>query len=160
MKIYLFIVALAVVVIGAASAVYFYSASKAPFAMPAPSNLVGLPIFSPAGTATSSAASQSVAPSAKAAMPSPVRTAIPAPASQAACVGAGQRASGPLSPSDCCPGLRRVFAGFYEAENSCEENGREAKARGLLHYICAACPNQQCESWENWCNCPSDCHFI
>jgi hypothetical protein len=79
------------------------------------------------------------------------------------CAKAGERSnSGPVSPpyqwqKQCCSGL-------VEISNcaSYESNRSDADSQGCVYRvgcgnICSACGNNICESWENKCNCPSDC---
>ncbi len=76
--------------------------------------------------------------------------------SQPSCVGAGS-----VSPmaGDCCFGLTRNFVAEYDSTSSCEELSENSVRAGTVYYICTACGNKNCESWENRCNCPQDCKF-
>lgn len=72
------------------------------------------------------------------------------------CIKAGQTIP---DGGSCCPNLARIFVAYYTPVKSCEELSRISLAEGSVYYICSACGNKNCESWENRCNCPQDCHY-
>jgi len=72
------------------------------------------------------------------------------------CAKAGEPSSNPsLGPGDnpkqCCEGLKEISgAGMEQFIQNC----LPMPGMGL---ICSDCGNNICESWENKCNCPTDC---
>lgn len=73
------------------------------------------------------------------------------------CIKAGQATYSDVS--SCCAGLARIFVGYYSPVKSCEELSDISVADGKVYYICSACGDKICDSWENRCNCPKDCQF-
>jgi hypothetical protein len=78
------------------------------------------------------------------------------------CVKANYVSSNPsLRPNfpdkKCCSGLVEISSGFvYDPdEESADENG--CAIRWGAPAICSDCGNDNCEDWENRCNCPEDC---
>jgi hypothetical protein len=79
------------------------------------------------------------------------------------CAAAGEVSSisslGPEAPPEieCCSGLVVIDDGFvYQPnEESADENG--CAIRWGAPAICSDCGNDNCEDWENRCNCPEDC---
>jgi hypothetical protein len=74
----------------------------------------------------------------------------------AGCINAGKtsfnEATGE-SYGKCCAGLKEIGEIWYDENKTCEEIFM------MVGYgsICSDCGNNICESWENKCNCPSDC---
>lgn len=54
---------------------------------------------------------------------------------------------------ECCEGLVEIGNVFYDETKTCEEIFM------IVGYgsICSDCGNNNCEGWENKCNCPEDC---
>ncbi|GEM_PF-5930504 len=66
---------------------------------------------------------------------------------------------GPDAPpeGECCSGLVVIDDGFVYRPNeeSADENGCVILEGAAA--ICSDCGNNNCEEWENRCNCPADC---
>ena len=72
------------------------------------------------------------------------------PCKEMACKKAGES----VLVSKCCEGLKKISPVIIYDEE-CQEKGMV----GWTH-ICSDCGNGICESWENKCNCSSDCAGI
>jgi len=72
------------------------------------------------------------------------------------CVQAGELSfdeSTGKSLGECCKELIEIGDIFYDEAKTCEEIFM------IVGYgsICSNCGNNNCEEWENSCNCPEDC---
>ena len=70
------------------------------------------------------------------------------------CAKAGEAGPNPsLGPDapivECCEGLDTI-ANYYKTEPECIQGEGGGS-------ICSDCGNNNCEEWENECNCPEDC---
>ncbi len=78
------------------------------------------------------------------------------PTISTSCIREGNKIS---EGGSCCSGLRKIFVAEYSPSKSCEELSENSVRSGTVYYVCSACGNSNCESWENRCNCPQDCKF-